>query len=221
MHLFFLSPNITQIRIDRYRITTLLLVPSIVHQLVNSPKAKKADLSSVVFIASGAAYLPDSLSKRMIRMAPNVGTSTVGEGPYHPYHILADIFSQFNLFIEGYGMSEATLSVTSKPVVEGLLGGRAKIVPGSAGVLLPGYEVRLVRTNGTEAGINEPGELWVRGPTVSIGYWNNEQANKETFVDGWLKTGDMFMVDQDGVFYFQDRAKVRVSTLLCRIRIWD
>lgn len=109
-------------------------------------------------------------------------------------------------------MSEATVSITLKPIVEGLLNGRAKNVPGSAGILLPGYEARLVRADGSEAGINEPGELWLRGPTVAMGYWNNEKANKETFVDRWLKTGDIFTIDQDGVFYFQDRAKVCVSS---------
>lgn len=111
-------------------------------------------------------------------------------------------------------MSEATVSITVKPIVEGVLGGRAKNVPGSAGILNPGYDARLVRADGSDAGLDEPGELWLRGPTVTLGYWNNEKANKETFVDGWLRTGDMFTVDKDGVFWFQDRAKVRILSLL-------
>lgn len=117
-------------------------------------------------------------------------------------------------------MSEATVSITTKPIIEGVLDGRAKNVPGSAGILLPGYDVRLVRPDGSDAGINEPGELWLKGPTVTMGYWNNEKANKETFVDGWLKTGDMFMVDQDGVFYFQDRAKVRTFSVSIEMILW-
>ena len=110
-------------------------------------------------------------------------------------------------------MSEATISVTLKPIVDGLFNGRAKNVPGSAGILLPGLDMRLIRADGSDAGINEPGELWLRGPTVAMGYWNDEKTTKETFVDGWLRTGDIFTVDQDGVFYYQDRAKVRVRFL--------
>jgi long-subunit acyl-CoA synthetase (AMP-forming) len=66
---------------------------------------------------------------------------------------------------------------------------------------------------GTDTGpegskVNEPGELWLRSPNVAIGYWNNPKANAETFVDGWLRTGDRFRVDEQGYFWFADRAKV-------------
>ena len=83
-----------------------------------------------------------------------------------------------------------------------MLGGKLQHVPGSAGVLLPGLEARVVRDNGTEADINEPGELWLRGDTVGMGYWNNPKATKETFVDGWLHTGDRFRIDEKGYFWF-------------------
>ncbi|KAJ7061868.1 hypothetical protein C8F01DRAFT_943051, partial [Mycena amicta] len=55
--------------------------------------------------------------------------------------------------------------------------------------------------------INEPGELWLRGPSICLGYWNNPAANEATFVDGWLRTGDQFRVDEKGFFFFADRAK--------------
>lgn len=54
--------------------------------------------------------------------------------------------------------------------------------------------------NGTPVAPNQVGNLWLRGGNVALGYWNNEQATKETFVDGWLKTGDKFWVDEDGYF---------------------
>ena len=59
-----------------------------------------------------------------------------------------------------------------------------------------------MRDDGTDANINEPGELWLRGDNVALGYWNNEKASKETFVDGWVHTGDKFYVDADGHFWF-------------------
>lgn len=55
---------------SRYRISHLSLIPSVVHQLVNTPKTKKVDLSSLAFVSSGAAYLPDHLASKLVRMAP-------------------------------------------------------------------------------------------------------------------------------------------------------
>lgn len=96
-------------------------------------------------------------------------------------------------------MSETTLSATSKPM-PGILDGRAKNVPGSAGILLPGMEARIVRDDGSLAKLGEAGELWLKSDGIALGYWDNEAATKEAFVDGWLKTGDRFLVDKDGVF---------------------
>ena len=80
----------------------------------------------------------------------------------------------------------------------GLLGMQPKV--GSAGILLPGQEARIVREDGSEAGVGEPGELWIRGANVALGYFGNEKATRETFVDGWLRTGDTFKADADGTF---------------------
>lgn len=61
-------------------------------------------------------------------------------------------------------------------------------------------EGKIVRDDGTEADINEPGELWVRGGNIALGYWGNDKATKECFVeDGWLRTGDKLRVDADGL----------------------
>ena len=70
--------------------------------------------------------------------------------------------------------------------------------PGSVGLLLPGVEARIVRDDGMFAGYNEPGELWLKGENVAIGYWRNEKATKETFADGWLRTGDRIRIEEDG-----------------------
>jgi acyl-CoA synthetase (AMP-forming)/AMP-acid ligase II len=103
-------------------------------------------------------------------------------------------------------MSECTLSVSMK-IIPGMLEGRVKNVLGSVGLLLPGVEARIVREDGTLAALNEPGELYVRSGCVALGYWKNEKATKETFNDGWLRTGDRIRIDEDGVLYFEDRAK--------------
>lgn len=95
-------------------------------------------------------------------------------------------------------MSETTLSATGKPV-DGMLNGRAKNIPGSAGILSPGMEARILRADGSHAEMGEAGELWLKGEGIALGYWDNEAATKEAFVDGWLRTGDRFLVDQDQV----------------------
>ncbi|KAI6006469.1 hypothetical protein EDC04DRAFT_2782273 [Pisolithus marmoratus] len=169
--------------IPKYRVTSLYLVPSLVYQLVHHPRFEAADVSTVQVIQCGAAYLPVHLAERLRSQFP--GVQRVGEG---------------------YGMSECTLAISRKPV-PGMLEGRAKDVPGSAGVLLPGMEARVVRDDGTLAAVNEAGELHVRGGCVSPGYFKNEAATKAAFVDGWLRTGDRMRIDADGVLYFEDRAK--------------
>ncbi|KAL4073286.1 hypothetical protein V8B97DRAFT_1953731 [Scleroderma yunnanense] len=169
--------------IPKYHITTLVLVPSLIYQIVHHPQFLSADFSTVQAIQCGAAYLPVQLSERLRTRFPSV--ERIGGG---------------------YGMSECTLTVSLMPV-PGMLDGRAKNVPGSVGMLIPGLEARVVREDGTLAGINETGELHVRGGCVSPGYWRNEAATKVAFVDGWLRTGDRMRIDSDGVLYFEDRAK--------------
>ncbi|KIM54632.1 hypothetical protein SCLCIDRAFT_136462 [Scleroderma citrinum Foug A] len=169
--------------IPKYRVTTLVLVPSLIYQIVHHPRFSSVDFSTVQAVQCGAAYLPVQLSERLRSRIPSV--QRIGGG---------------------YGMSECTLAVSLMPV-PGMLGGRARNVPGSIGMLIPGIEARVMREDGTLADINETGELYVRGGCVSPGYWRNEAATKAAFVDGWLRTGDHIRIDSDGVLYFEDRAK--------------
>lgn len=71
-------------------------------------------------------------------------------------------------------------------------------VQGSCGILLPGTEAQILREDGSQADVNEPGEIWLRGGNISLGYYNNEKATKETFVDGWLRTGDQMRANANG-----------------------
>ncbi|KAF7768672.1 hypothetical protein Agabi119p4_7915 [Agaricus bisporus var. burnettii] len=168
--------------VQRYKVSSLALVPSIVHQLVNYPGIEKADLSSVQSSGSGGAYLPPELSSKFSSIIPNAN------------------------FMEGYGLSEGTIGAINQPF-PGSLKGKLKIIPGSIGVLLPGIEARILLDDGTPVKVNEPGEFWFKGGNVALGYLNNDQADKETFVNGWLKTGDKFYVNEEGYLFFADRAK--------------
>jgi long-chain acyl-CoA synthetase len=102
---------------------------------------------------------------------------------------------------QGYGLTEASPTVTSSVV-----GGAAK--PGSIGLPLPGVEVRLVDEEGEDALHGDTGEIWVRGPNVFKGYWEDPAATAVALTpDGWLRTGDIAAVDDDGYLYIVDRAK--------------
>ncbi|KAG2123812.1 hypothetical protein DEU56DRAFT_983721 [Suillus clintonianus] len=169
--------------VPKYHITTIILVPSLVHQLVHHPRFKTNDLNSVKTIASGAAYLPPQLSDQILVR-----------------------FTDMPRVTEGYGLSEFTMAIAMKPI-PGMLDGRAKNKPGSAGILVPGVEARIVRPDGSLAGPNEPGELLVRGGCVALGYKGNDKATRETFVDGWVRTGDQMRIDEDEVLFFEDRTK--------------
>ncbi|MDH3977849.1 MAG: AMP-binding protein [Gammaproteobacteria bacterium] len=102
---------------------------------------------------------------------------------------------------EGYGLSETSPVVTSNPIGSGEF-------RGSIGLPLPGTEVVLRDDDGREAPVGEPAELCVRGPQVMQGYWENQEATAETMTeDGFLKTGDIAVVDEQGFFTIVDRKK--------------
>jgi 4-coumarate--CoA ligase len=76
-------------------------------------------------------------------------------------------------------------------------------------------ECRLLDEDGKEVGPGEPGEIYVRGPNVCVGYWRNKEATEESLsTDGWLKTGDVAVVDKKGWFWIVDRKKVSWSSCL-------
>ncbi|KAH9950549.1 hypothetical protein B0H21DRAFT_819023 [Amylocystis lapponica] len=178
--------------IPRYRISVLYIIPSVLHQLVHHKHLRPDMLASVLFVGSGAAYLPPQLAqhfKNFMRRDIDVG--------------------------QGFGMSEVTLSAT-RQVPPGMLGAGFTPSPGSTGVLLPGMEARVVRDDGADAALGEDGELWLRGGNVALGYWGNARATAETFVaGGWLRTGDKFRADAAGQLFFIDRMKdtLKVSGL--------
>jgi fatty-acyl-CoA synthase len=102
---------------------------------------------------------------------------------------------------QGYGMTETS------PAVLVLSREEAERKAGSAGKPVLHTEVRIVRPDGTDAAVGELGELWVKGPNVTPGYWNRPEANTSSFTDGWLHTGDATRIDEEGFYYIVDRWK--------------
>jgi fatty-acyl-CoA synthase len=103
--------------------------------------------------------------------------------------------------IQGFGMTEASPGVLSLPIAD------AKRKAGSVGKPVLHVETRVVTRDGRDAKPSETGELWIRGPAVSPGYWNKPELTHATFRDGWLRTGDAVQVDEEGYFYVVDRWK--------------
>lgn len=114
----------------------------------------------------------------------------------------------FNI-IQGYGMTETTC---------GGMGMLAIDVDdtGSIGKLLPNTECKLIDDYGQEVSYGQPGELYLRGPQIALGYWRNEAATNETIdTEGWLRTGDIAVCNGEGNFWIIDRKKVCLSSSKC------
>lgn len=102
--------------------------------------------------------------------------------------------------LEGYGLTECAPLVTCNPH-------DLKHYSGSIGLPVPSTDIRLVDDNGNDVPVGEPGELWVKGPQVMLGYWQRPDATDEVLKDGWLATGDIVTVDDMGFVRVVDRKK--------------
>ncbi|CAE6488969.1 unnamed protein product, partial [Rhizoctonia solani] len=168
--------------VEKYRITASLIVPPVLVLLASHPAVDKYKISSLRFFFSGAAPLGPELTARVQSRLRSRG---------------ADV-----LITQGYGLTETSPTCTLLPLQ------RADQKVGSAGELLPNLEARLVAEDGTDAKDGEPGEFWLRGPTVMKGYLNNPSATANSITpDGWFKTGDIAIRDSEGFFTIVDRLK--------------
>lgn len=102
--------------------------------------------------------------------------------------------------LEGYGLTECSPLVTGNPY-------DLKHYSGSIGLPVPSTDVRLVDDEGNDVAMGVPGELWVRGPQVMLGYWQRPEATDEVLKDGWLATGDIATLDEQGFLRIVDRKK--------------
>ncbi len=152
-------------------------VPTIAWQLLEHPDRANYDLSSLESIAYGGAPSAPELVRR--------------------------IHEEFGALPgNGWGMTETMATVTN-------FGGEDYLNrPTSAGPPVAVADLRIRDETGTvDLSTGEIGELWVRGPMVVKGYWNRPEATAETFVDGWVRTGDLARLDEEGFLYIVDRAK--------------
>lgn len=149
----------------------------------NKPTLDKFDLGSVRAIFTGAAPLGAETALELQSQYPSWAIRQ-GYGK-----ILGTIFGVLGLcsLTLLIGLTETSTVICSTPVHD--------VWPGSSGSLLPSVQAKIVSTEGTEmTGYDQPGELVVKSPSVVLGYLNNDQANKETFEDGWMRTGDEAVV---------------------------
>jgi long-chain acyl-CoA synthetase len=117
-----------------------------------------------------------------------------------PLRVAERVEQRFGVTIrEGYGLTEASPVVTSSAGMP--------VRHGSVGRALAGVDVRLVDDAGADVPVGDTGEVWVRGANVFVGYWNDPEATGRVLDDGWLRTGDLGTVDDDGYLYLVDRAK--------------
>lgn len=125
--------------------------------------------------------------------------ATITAGETLPREVYRRFKSRFGVeMLDGIGSTEALHIFCSNHLGD--------VRPGSTGRVVEGYELRILDDDGRH--INEadnPGALWVRGESVTKGYWQRPDVNAETFVDGWCRTGDVFRRDADGYYYFVGR----------------
>ena len=164
--------------IRKYRPTGIINVPTLFLELLKKPEFRSLDFSTVRWFISGAAPFPADHLRKF--------EATVGEGK----------------LIEVLGMTETSPLTTALPLY-----GKKKA--GSVGIPLPDTDVKLVDPEtGEVVAPGEPGEFVARGPQVfTMGYHNKPEETAQTLKDGWIYTGDICKMDEDGYFYVVDRLK--------------
>lgn len=162
--------------IIRHKVTHLFLVPPQIVLLCKHQSVQNYDFSHVKYCLSGAAPLSGELMEQVTSILPN---ASIGQG---------------------YGLTETCASVALLPP------DRKLATIGSAGRLLPGIVARVLKPDGTFAAEGEQGELVVTGPSMALRYMDNPKATAETFVGGWVRTGDEVIIKDLEVFVV-DRLK--------------
>jgi acyl-CoA synthetase (AMP-forming)/AMP-acid ligase II len=170
--------------IEAHRVTDVLLVPTMIQMLLDSPDTANADLSSLVHLLYGASPISDGLLDRIGQRLPGVR------------------------LIQAYGMTEvAPVATVLTPEdhadpVHRRSGGRAA----------PHAEVRIVDGEDNEVPRGTVGEVVVRGDHVMLGYWNRPEETAQALRNGWMHTGDGAYMDDDGYVYIVDRIKDMIVT---------
>ena len=190
-HCFLASfdPEATLRAIEHYRITTVVLVPTMLNMVLNHPNFDRYDVSCLKRVTYGASPMPLPLLRQAMEK-------------------LSCEFAQ------GYGMTEVSPLLT-------MLGhddhrfensDRAFAPVKSAGKPVTGVEVRVVDDRDQDVPAGAVGEIIARGPNIMKGYWNRPEVNAEVLRGGWMHTGDLGAMDEDGFLYVLDRKKDMIKT---------
>lgn len=163
--------------IEREKINSFGGVPAMVWQVVEHPDFDKYDTSSVESIGYGGAPAAPELVEKIKKLFPASSAAN------------------------GYGLTETSAASSQNAGLEYI----AK--PESCGPAIPVCDVKVVDEQGNTLPTGEVGELWIYGPNVVKEYWNKPEATAETFTDGWLHSGDLARIDEEGFIYILDRAK--------------
>jgi long-chain acyl-CoA synthetase len=164
--------------IEREKINFAGGVPTIAWQLIEHPNRHKYDLSSLESVAYGGAPSAPELVRQIKENFPK------------------------SLPGNGWGMTETSATCTNHS------GEDYEHRPDSCGPAVPVCDLKIMSLDGArELPIGEVGELWAFGPNIVKGYWNKPEATAETFADGWVKTGDLARIDEEGFCFIIDRAK--------------
>jgi long-chain acyl-CoA synthetase len=163
--------------IEAEKVTAVGGVPAIAWQLLEHPDRDKFDLSSIKAISYGGAPSAPELVTTIKKRFPDAAPGN------------------------GWGMTETCATATLN------IGEDYVNRPDSAGAAPGAVEIKVVDTEGNTLPSGEIGELWCKGPMNCKLYWNRPEATAETFIDGWVVTGDLARIDEEGFLYLVDRAK--------------
>jgi len=172
------DPEIAMQLIEREKVNGAGGVPTIAWQLIEHPAREKYDLSSLETVSYGGAPSAPELVRKIVEVFPK---SQPGNG---------------------WGMTETSATHTGHSAED------YEHRPTSCGPASPVCDIKVMSLDGEqELPRGEVGELWAFGPNIVKGYWNKPDATEATFVDGWVKTGDLARIDEEGFCFIIDRAK--------------
>lgn len=198
---FHIYGNIAVINIPIFNCVTQILVPQFQSDEMMDTLSKYKEILLFPTVPTMIAAVISHPRAEELRLDKKLGMLNSGGAPM-PVEIINRIKDMGIFYSEGWSMSETTCAGTQNPLL-----GRSKV--GSIGIPVIGTDVRLVDL---ERGIEavppgEPGEMVIKGPTVTKGYWNNPEETALQIRDGWLHTGDIAIQDEDGFFFIVDRKK--------------
>jgi long-chain acyl-CoA synthetase len=181
------DPKLVLEAISSERVTLVLLVPTMINFVLQQPDIDSYELSSLRHITYGASPIAPDLLRRAMK-------------------VLKCEFGQ------GYGLTEASPLLTVLPHADHLSAGENERRLSSCGKPVAGVEVRVVKEDGSDVTPGEVGEIIARGPNIMLGYWKRPDDTRDALRDGWLHTGDLATVDDEGYIYLVDRKKDMIVT---------